>query len=722
MEQVARKNFRVYLREKVVQLGEARITVNRWEQNKKEIPQQIVSIGQEDVVFYNPQTAADLLEESGQVFVQKSQLGGGSPMIRGFAANSVLIVVDGVRMNNAIFRGGNLQNVINIDPLAIGEAEVVFGPGSVIYGSDALGGVMDFHTLTPAYASNGQLQSSGAAMARFSSANMEKTAHLQLSLSGKKLASLTAFSFNDFDDLRAGSWRPEEYGDFGLRPDFVLRRGAEDSLVNNPDVNMQVPSGYRQYNLTQKLRYRLGDQSELTYGLLYSNTSDIPRYDRLILRNEHGLPVNAEWYYGPQKWMMHYLKAGFYRRNTWFDQAKFTLAYQQFEESRNDRRFGSPGLRSRTENVDVYSFNFDADKLFRGGHQLFYGAEFVHNEVASRGFRRELSSDEISPTSTRYPDGGSDYSSGALYLSHKWNLSPRFTLNSGLRYTRIWLTSRFTDDAFYDFPYEQIDLSTGAASGNLGLVFRPQEDWQVNLLFSSGFRAPNIDDVGKVFDSEPGNVVVPHAGLGPEYSYNGEIGASRKLGERFEAEAVLYYSRLRDAMVRRNFRFNGQDSIIYDGELSRVQAIVNAGRAYVYGFSLNAAYRMSPRWALRSMLTYTNGRDQENDATLRHAAPLFGSSRLTYRGNRLKAQLLLRYNGGIALEELAPSEQNKPHLYTTKGSLAWHALDLTGSYQLNDFLLFSGGIENILDRFYWAYSSGIAAPGRNLVLSLRARF
>ena len=94
------------------------ISANKWEQKLNEVPNKIVKINKNDILRNNPQTSADLLGQSGNVFIQKSQLGGGSPMIRGFATNRVLLVADGVRMNNAIYRSGNLQNVISIDPLS----------------------------------------------------------------------------------------------------------------------------------------------------------------------------------------------------------------------------------------------------------------------------------------------------------------------------------------------------------------------------------------------------------------------------------------------------------------------------------------------------------------------------------------------------------------------------------------------------------------------------
>ena len=148
-QQISRQGQKVYLIMKAQQLDEVVMSVSKWEQQKRDIPNRIISLDARSIAFSSPQTSADLLQNSGKVFVQKSQLGGGSPMIRGFATNRLLLSVDGVRMNNAIFRGGNIQNVISIDPFTIKNTEVIFGPGSVIYGSDAIGGVMNFYTKKP---------------------------------------------------------------------------------------------------------------------------------------------------------------------------------------------------------------------------------------------------------------------------------------------------------------------------------------------------------------------------------------------------------------------------------------------------------------------------------------------------------------------------------------------------------------------------------------------
>ena len=171
-------------------------------------------------------------------------MGGGSPMIRGFAANRVLIVVDGIRMNNAIYRSGNLQNIISVDPNSLERAEVIFGPGSVIYGSDALGGVMSFNTLSPKLSTNQSSESFGKAYARYSSANFEKTIHGSYNFGGNKWAAVFASTYTDFDDLRMGSSGPSEY----LRPEYGLW------MKNIQDSDQIIQNGKQQSSKIYRLR------------------------------------------------------------------------------------------------------------------------------------------------------------------------------------------------------------------------------------------------------------------------------------------------------------------------------------------------------------------------------------------------------------------------------------------------------------------------------------
>jgi len=711
-------NFKIALRQRIILIDEVVISANRWEQDKKQTPNRIVSIGSQEIEFDNPQTTADMLDKTGQVFIQKSQLGGGSPMIRGFAANSVLIVVDGVRMNNAIFRGGNLQNVISIDPLSLENTEVLFGPGSVMYGSDALGGVMNFRTITPGFINDETPQIGVSSMWRYSSANAERTGHVDISIRGNKISQFTSFTFSDYQHLKTGNKRTSKFPDYGKRLQYVQRINNQDSVIQNPDENKQVFSGYHQLNLLNKLRFRLGNNAELSYTLNYSTTSDIPRYDRLIETDENGQLKAGDWFYGPQKWLSNSILVGLYSKNKFFDEARLQFTLQNIKESRHDRDFGSDLLRIRSEKVDVFTFNFDLEKIINSKHTIFYGTEWFYNQVDSKAVNKDLITGREYPGIPRYPDGGSEYSGLAVYFSHKWRPSEKVTVTSGLRYNQIWLEALYTDIKSPGGSLNKFEVNHGALNGSLGVAWLPEPSWQLNALFSTGFRAPNVDDIGKIFDGANGIVNVPNPQLQPEYSYNTEIGFSKSIRDKLKISATGYIIFLDNAIVQEDFTYQGKDYIYFDGEFSRVQTLVNTSSAHIYGGNIQLDFALSPSLGISSSYTITHGEDSDGHP-LRHTTPNFGFLSFTHRYQQFRTELNFRFSNKRKFEDLAPSEQQKTHLYTTDGSLGWYTLNFSSSYHFNKAITLTAGVENIFNLHYRPYSSGISAAGRNYVIALK---
>ena len=720
-----KKGNRVYLLLKAEELQEVVMSVSKWEQQRKDIPLKIETIDAQSIAFTNPQTSADLLQNSGKVFVQKSQLGGGSPMIRGFATNRVLLTVDGVRMNNAIFRGGNVQNVISIDPFTIKNSEVIFGPGSVIYGSDAIGGVMNFFTQEPRFSYTDSLTFSGKANYRFASANTENTVHADFNLGHQTWASFTSFSYNNFGDLRMGAHGPESY----LRDSLVVRRNGQDVLVNNSEPRKQVPSGYDQINFLQKFRYEPNRTWNYDLGLYYSETSDYSRYDRLIRPNGDGTGLrSAEWFYGPQKWFMGNVQVTKKGKNKFYDGVKLTTAYQFFEESRSERMFDDDIRFTTKEQVDALSVNLDFENKKIGNLRLYYGAEYIFNKINSEGSQLNIENGQRGDIASRYPDG-STWQTLAGYVNGEYQIKPNLTLLSGLRYSQVWVDAQF-DDTFFQFPFEEADLITGALTGSFGVSWFPNADLQLTLNGSTGFRAPNIDDVGKIFDSEPGSVVVPNPDLEPEYAYNVDFGIRKNFNDKVVVKAATYYTYLVDALVRRDFSFNGQSEIEYNGEPSNVQAIQNAARAYVYGFEFGLEALMDENWSFVGNLTLTEGVEEDDegiDSPARHVAPTFADAHVIWQNQKLKADFFLNYNGEMNFEDLALSERNKEFIYATDGngnpfSPSWYTLNLRSQYQISNALKTTLSFENITDQRYRTYSSGIAAPGFNLIVGLGYSF
>jgi hemoglobin/transferrin/lactoferrin receptor protein len=707
---------------KQLSLTEVVVSVNKWEQKLNEVPNKITKVNKTEILRNNPQTAADMLTQTGTVFVQKSQLGGGSPMIRGFATNRILLVIDGVRMNNAIYRSGNLQNIISIDALSTQTAEVIFGPGSLIYGSDAIGGVLDFHTLNAGFTQEKKMLVTGSALARYSTANNENTFHADVNLRLKKWSFLSSVTYSKFDDLKMGkNGGQNSY----LRPEYVERINGIDSIFQNTNSRIQRFSGYEQINLLQKIRYKPSEHLDLQYSFTNAGTSNAPRYDRLIQYRNGNLRF-AEWNYGPMLWRMHNFQMLHNKKTTVYNAVRLTAAYQNYDESRIDRTKASSIRNIQAEKVEAVSINLDADKKLGKG-EFFYGLEYVYNKVGSVGSKTNINTSTTVPAVSRYPDG-STWSTAGIYSSYKINLHPSFTLTGGLRYSYNTLNASF-DTTFIKFPYKKAALKEGAFTGNLGLVFRPTETWQLNGNISTGYRMPNVDDIGKLFESAPGNITVPNPELKPEYAWNFEIGVVKNISQKFRLELNGFHTILNEGIVRRPSTFNGQDSILFDGINSRVETLQNVAKVTVWGFQASVEYYITKYLSVQSHANWIGGKETDDikneQVPLRHAPPFYGSTYLRYRFKKIFIEGSAAYNSKIKNENLAPSEQAKTDIYAKddKGkpySPGWYTLNIKASFQITKNLLATTGWENLTNQRYRPYSSGIVAAGSNFIIGLRA--
>lgn len=721
-QQIIDNNFTVHLTQSSITLNQVIISATKWKQDKRDVPVRVIKISAKDISINNPQTSADLLSRSGDVFVQKSQQGGGSPMIRGFATNRLLISVDGVRMNNAIFRSGNIQNVIAIDPYSIEQAEVLFGPGSVIYGSDAIGGVMSFKTFEAQLGDSTNQNINGAIDFRMSSANKELSGHYHVNVGWEKFASLTSMSYNSFSDLKMGSFGPEEY----LQNFYVKRADVTDFVFINSDQRYQNPTAYKQFNILQKIRFKPSDKWDFNYSLNYSESSNNPRYDRLIQMND-SLPKYAEWYYGPQVWMLNNFSIEHHDTTALYDEMVIRIAHQHFEESRHSRKFNSNDLISRFEEVEAFSANIDFSKKISKAQSVFYGVEGIYDIVKSMAISEDIFYNNIVSAQSRYPQ--SNWSSYAAYATHKFDISEKLEMLSGLRYNQYLINSTF-DTTFMPLPFTEAKINNGGLTGSVGLVYNPQEKWTTSVNFSTGYRAPNVDDIGKVFDSEPGAVVVPNSDLKAEYAYNSEINVAKVFGDFMKLDLSGYYTYLNNALVRRDYTLNGADSIFYDGELSRVQAIQNASHAMVYGVQSGIEIKLPAGIGFSSQFSWQKGIEELDDGTtspLRHAAPWFGKTELYYEKRDFRISVTSSYCGEISFENLADEERYKTYIYAIDEngnpySPSWLTFDVRAIYKIKNGISFNIGLENITDQRYRTYSSGMVAPGRNLVFGVRGEF
>jgi hemoglobin/transferrin/lactoferrin receptor protein len=715
-------------------LDEIVISASKFSQNLKEISQRVIFISSEDVVLSNPQTSADLLSSSGNVYIQKSQLGGGSPMIRGFSTNRLTLSVDGVRLNNAIFRGGNIHNVISIDPFNIQNTEIVLGSSSVIYGSDAIGGAMNFQTKKPVFSETDSIFFKLNSTSRNSSANKEKTAHIDFNLGFENFASLTSFSFSDFDDLKMGANGPSDY----LRPEYVQQVDGQDVIFSNSDSRVQKHTGYSQFNFMQKFLLKT-EKIEYDLGIHYSSTSNIPRYDRLIRYNNDTNELHyGKWYYGPQKWLLinsRITKESF--KSPIYDKLILTTAYQKFDESRFSRKINSSDLKQFKEQVNIFSLNLDFEKSYNKKSYFSYGIEYLNNKVNSTASLNNIVNGSFSSIATRYPDD-SKWESLAGYLTYKYKSSKDLIFHYGLRYSHIIINADLSsNNSFHNFPFSDANLNAGALTGAFGLSWIQSDTFQWKFNVTTAFRAPNIDDIGKIFDSAPGLVVIPNPDLKPEKSFGVELGSFVSVNPKINFDFAVYYTHLYNSMIRSPFSMSVDsddpsgssiiNQIIYHGELSDIYAIQNTSKSWLYGFETGLKVNLFDNFDFKTQYNYLKGeqRDMDGAANLpvRHVSPHFGNIHFIYSKNKTKVDLFYNYNSKLSFSQLSNSERDKPYLYATDKngnpySPSWYTLNLRTLYELDKNFQFTASIENISNKLYRPYSSGISAPGINFIFSV----
>ncbi|HNR06525.1 MAG TPA: TonB-dependent receptor [Saprospiraceae bacterium] len=695
------------------------ISATRSAMSFRQIAQTVKSITAKDLEYSMPQTMADALQKTGGITVQKSQQGGGSPILRGFEANRILLVVDGVRLNNLIFRGGHLQNIITIDPNMLEKTEILFGPASVAYGSDALGGVIHVLSRKPALGLPKAFQSSVAA--RYSTSNQEKMIHYEGAWSGKRWAALLSGTYSDFGDLNGGRRKNGFYDHrYGYRYHYFNFENGKDVLKTNDKPWKQVGSGYWQTDWLGKIRYSSGKRTDHILNLQYSTSSDIPRYDRLTDPDKMTVLRNGDWYYGPQKrLLMSYsgeFKTGFPLR--------INLNYQQVEESRHNRRAGNPNLQSRFEKVEVLGF----DLLHQSGnrvHQWIFGLDGQYESLHSSAFLENKTSGTRSPLDTRYPAGRNRMMRSGLYGMFTQVISERLALQEGLRFGFTSLNSRFGTKDFFDFPFDRVRQTHFTYSGNFGLSYNPGPDTKWGAVLASGFRVPNVDDLAKVFESTPGVLIVPNDALRPEKSLGLEFNYTHwGKDRRSQIQISSYLTYLFDAIITSPFRYLGQDSLWYNGVMSRVFANQNQNKARIAGLSLEGRTPVTDRILVQLVTAMTRGRilRKSGNTPLDHIPPLSGKVGLFYEENRFNLEFNSLFNGWKRLDQyLLNSEDNEAYA-TPDGMPAWLTINIYAGWQVSESTRLRLSLENLLDTSYRVFASGINASGRNLSVMIKTGF
>lgn len=745
------------------------VVIGRRDDKPEDIPYNIESIDQKTIALTNAQTAADALEATGNVFVQKSQMGGGSPVLRGFEANKVLLVLDGVRLNNAIYRNGHLQNSITVDNATLERAEVIFGPGSLMYGSDALGGVVHYRTKDPQLNFESGYTTSGSASVRTASANFEKNVHLDLNYGTDRWASLTSFSFVDYDNLKSGKNGLEQFPEFQRRH-FVRRRNGADQIIYNGNIDLttgdtlstnyevQVGTEYTQFDFLEKIRYQPNNNIYFITNIQYSSSSNVPRYDNLTEYKNERLLKFSEWYYGPQQRFLFSTKARLLKANKIYDKGTIIGAFQRIAEERYSRKFGNLYQNYNLEDVYVYSLTADFDKYIDSSekNRLSYGFDVNNNKVFSEAGRKNIrTAAVILDEPSRYPSNGSSMNSAGFYANTTWNLlNDKIILNGGIRGSHVKLKAKFSaaDPIAWDTTLIQGVENTGSdLTWAGGLTLKPSPQTKIQILAASAFRFPNIDDWAKIRENN-GFVTVPNPELGSEVSQTyeatinhtfGQVNKNARTGVAIQLNATGFYTNLQNVIVRENFLLNGSPFLANRGDTLYVQANINADNGQIKGLSGSVKIDIANKVQLASTLSFTDGVRSLIDieasvdtlVPLAHIPPLYGRTTLTFKGHKGEIALAAKYNAAKPIDKYAVTgldvetgqldrggSSDNLELATSTGIPAWVTYNIYSSFNVSEKITINLAAENLLDTHYRVFSSGVSGAGRNFIASFKYNF
>jgi hemoglobin/transferrin/lactoferrin receptor protein len=683
------------------------------------IPVQVLKLDKKEIDFLQPSTTADLLQKNGNVFVQKSQMGGGSPIIRGLEANRITLVIDGVRLNNLIYRGGHLQNIITMDPNCIENLEVLYGPSSSLYGSDALGGVIHIQTYQPKFSRESTVHVN--TQTRVGSAAQEFSQHFNVALQNNNWSSWTSFTFNQWGDLRSGKNKNWFYKKpVGERNQYLIWNIDRDSIVSNSDNLIQRFSGYKQQDFIQKFAYRKGDQTH-QINFQYSNSSNIPRYDRLTDVSNGELKF-GEWYYGPQKRNLTSYMFKDQNLPSGIDlNAQFN--FQSIEESRYTRKRNSPWLESRLESVNVASTTINLHRANKR-NEWNVGIDGQMNTLKSTAQATNKINQEIKPISTRYPDAKNEMNQWSLYGYNVYSYKPNLQIHASGRIGYSSLKSSINSGYSVNGVRNNIQQTQPTYSGGLGWVYN-FGDYGITSNITTAYRVPNIDDLSKIFETSTDNVIIPNENLKPEQATTLDFSMRHIANNpKWQWNFNLYNTWLNNFIALAPTQINGADSILFEGSISPIVSAQNQDKGYIRGAQFNMTYNINLHWSADLSANCTKGRFVSNnlESPMDHIPPMMANSGITFIQEKWSTQLNAQFQGWKRLNEYRLGAEDNEVYATPDGTPAFMIFNIRTQYQIANHSQLIAGIDNLLDTQYRLFASGINAPGRNLYLSYKFNF
>ncbi|HQS24881.1 MAG: hypothetical protein B7Y11_07580 [Sphingobacteriia bacterium 24-36-13] len=639
-------------------LKEVSVTATRKNQLSLLSPYSVSKLSLQNIDQFQSRTTPEALIGNAGVFVQKTNHGGGSPFVRSLTGNQNLLMIDGIRLNNATYRYGPNQYFNTIDLFSVESIEVARGTGSVQYGSDAMGGVVQVFTKSLAFTNKPKW--SGNFIGRLLSNDAEYTGRGELGYSSAKMTFQIGYTARKFGDLPGGD-----------------------------SIGIQQPSGYKENAIDLKFKWKLNSQWLLTAAHQQLRQSNVPLYHRVALENF------AYYQFDPQERQLSYLKMEGKFSSPILSTISFTASSQLNKEKRTYFRNGNTNRFIEEDQVKTIGLTTDVFSVINKNWSANSGIEFYSDKVNSSKQQIAIASGTILNQRGLYPNGAR-MQNLSLYSLHHLALG-KFNLEAGVRYNAL-----------------QIEVDTALVKPssfvmNAALLYQLNKNQSIYASYSTGYRAPNIDDMGTLglvdFRYE-----VPAYGLEPEKSYNTEIGYKVQT-KSVKFAIAFYYMHLTNIINR--VQVPGQQIGGYNVYIKE-----NNQESYIKGIEYDLQFTIAKNLFISSNGSYSFGQNTSRGEPMRRIPPMNGRTFLEWKPSKLQYTLEYIYASKQSRLAQGDKDDNRIPIGGTPGFGVMNIHVATGLWGIK----MRTGIANIFNADYRMHGSGINGMGRNLYISAQFSF
>jgi len=662
------KHIEIELEPATVQLNKSVVvTASRNELVSFETPDAVSVLNTQELHQNAPRSMAEALIGTAGVWMQKTNHGGGSPFVRGLTGNQTLLLIDGIRLNNAAFRYGPNQYFNTIDVFSVDRVEVIRGKGSVLYGSDALGGVINVITRSPEYFA-GKPQIGGRGKLKFMNKGMERSGLGELTFQSSNFALLGNVGYKDFGDIFAGG-----------------------------DLGFERPSGYDEWSVNLQAKLRLGNNWQLKSAYQHVRQNDVPRFDQVAQRGYE------TYLFDPQIHRLAYAKLEHFGESPLLRKIQFTVSNQYSDETRKLQKVDSPVFQKENDQVTTYGFSAEVNSEFNTNWTAVTGTEFYTDQVESGRTETNFETGKETKMRGLYPDD-SDMRNLAVFSQHTLKLD-KFSFNFGGRFNTFRIHS-------VDEEFGEVTLKPSSLVGNLSVQYFVSRQHQFIASAHSAFRAPNINDISSfgLFDY---GIEIPSTDLSPEKSFTVE-GGYKQSSDRFSMAVSVFNTRLNNQIVREKATYNGSATI--DSE--QVYKKQNLAHSNIMGIEFESGWQLNRQFSFINNLTWLYGKNLENDEPMRRIPPLNGKLAMQYNQSGIFGEAEFLF---AAKQDRLSGGDIDDHRIPDGGTPGWSVLNLKAGYSWKTISL-NAGLHNLFNKAYRIHGSGVDGYGRSFWATLLFEF